>query len=189
MRAAPRRPCGEASYDFASLWGKADIEQSARHPNLTAQEPRASTALGVLRCFPSRARPRLTPVLRIILGSGNGCRAKTSFGSIVSSGEPSRYFPAREGERARRHSSHQYRAASPCCHEVATLPRNTCPCQALRGPPAFLNAAAEPPHRCEHAQALHTCCCLLFLGALPSKPTCPKPLQGAKRLRCGPLKR
>ena len=70
-------------------------------------------------------------------------------------------------------------------HCRAILPR----ARRLRGPLAFLNAAAEPPHRCEHAQALHTCCCLLFLGALPSKPTCPKPLQGAKRLRCGPLKR
>jgi hypothetical protein len=64
--------------------------------------------------------------------------------------------------------------------QVATLPRNTSPCQAVRGPLALFDAAAEPPHRCEHAQALHTCCCLLFLGALPSNPACPKPLQGAK---------
>jgi hypothetical protein len=50
---------------------------------------------------------------------GMGVEQKTSFGSIFRSGEPSRYFPAREGERARRHSSHQYRAASPCCHDTS----------------------------------------------------------------------
>jgi hypothetical protein len=52
-----------------------------------------------LSISPAEPCPRLTRVLTLILGPGNGCRAKTSFGSISSSREPSRYFAAMEGSR------------------------------------------------------------------------------------------
>ena len=63
--------------------------------------PGARTALGVLlpQCFPSQALPAPHSGDHNYLGRGMGVEQKTSFGSISSSGEPSRYFPATEGSR------------------------------------------------------------------------------------------
>jgi hypothetical protein len=122
-------------------------------------------------------------------GRGMGVEQKTSFGSISSSGAPRVIFLQ---ERASAHAATPAISTARLRRAVTTEVATTAQYFPVPGGcevRLLLNAAAEPPHRCEHAQALHTCCCLLFLGALPSKPTCPKSLQGAKRLRCGPLKR
>ena len=61
--------------------------------------------------------------------------------------------------------------------QEATLPRNTSPCMAAAGAPAFSNAAAEPPHRCEHGQALNMLLST-FLGRSSEQPEPP-------HVRCG----
>jgi hypothetical protein len=57
--------------------------------------------------------------------------------------------------------------------QEATLPRNTSPCMAAAGAPAFSNAAAEPPHRCEHGQALNMLLST-FLGRSSEQPSVPE---------------